>query len=82
MQFNGKFGCDFCLHPGKSVTKGKGHVRVYCEQSYEALPRYPLRTNFQSRNDVNESFKLNFRKPSEVEKHSTESKDVHSLLMR
>lgn len=28
-QFNGKYGCGFCLHMGEVVPKGNGHVRVY-----------------------------------------------------
>ncbi|XP_062599958.1 uncharacterized protein LOC134261548 [Saccostrea cucullata] len=28
-QFNGQFGCDWCLHPGEVVGKGDGHVRAY-----------------------------------------------------
>lgn len=28
-QFNGKFGCNWCLHPGERVEKGKGYVQVY-----------------------------------------------------
>ena len=28
-QFNGKFGCGFCLHPGVVVPKGNGAVRAY-----------------------------------------------------
>jgi hypothetical protein len=28
-QFNGLNGCGYCLHEGKSVKKGRGHVRVY-----------------------------------------------------
>lgn len=28
-QFNGKYGCGQCYHPGKVVLKGKGHCRVY-----------------------------------------------------
>ncbi|CAG5100612.1 Protein of unknown function [Cotesia congregata] len=28
-QFNGEFGCGLCLHPGKSVEKGRGHARIY-----------------------------------------------------
>ncbi|MGH0120675.1 UNVERIFIED_CONTAM: hypothetical protein FKN15_035061 [Acipenser sinensis] len=28
-QFNGKHGCDWCLHPGERVAKGKGFVNVY-----------------------------------------------------
>ena len=28
-QFNGKFGCNFCLHEGVTVQKGRGFVRVY-----------------------------------------------------
>jgi hypothetical protein len=28
-QFNGEYGCSFCLNPGITVQKGHGHVRVY-----------------------------------------------------
>ena len=28
-QFNGEFGCSFCIHPGKVVPKGNGTTRVY-----------------------------------------------------
>lgn len=28
-QFNGTFGCGFCLQEGERVEKGKGHCRVY-----------------------------------------------------
>ncbi|XP_073668003.1 uncharacterized protein [Paramisgurnus dabryanus] len=28
-QFNGKFGCNWCLHPGERVEKGRGYVQVY-----------------------------------------------------
>lgn len=28
-QFNGKFGCSFCLHKGDMIPKGNGMVRVY-----------------------------------------------------
>ena len=27
--FNGRYGCDFCVHPGEVVEKGRGYVRVY-----------------------------------------------------
>ena len=29
MQFNGSYGCHYCEHPGLSVMKGDGHVRVF-----------------------------------------------------
>ncbi|EFX78062.1 hypothetical protein DAPPUDRAFT_320792 [Daphnia pulex] len=29
MQFNGSYGCHYCEHPGISVIKGDGHVRVF-----------------------------------------------------
>lgn len=29
-QFNGKFGCSLCLHPGQHVKVGNGYTRVYC----------------------------------------------------
>ena len=28
-QFNGKFGCSYCLHEGENVTVGRGTTRVY-----------------------------------------------------
>ena len=28
-QYNGKYGCPFCLHPGQTVESGKGMSRVY-----------------------------------------------------
>ena len=28
-QFNGEYGCGFCLHPGVQTRKGKGNSRVY-----------------------------------------------------
>lgn len=39
LQFNGKFGCDWCLHPGESVEKGAGLVRVYPFSVPEPDPR-------------------------------------------
>lgn len=37
-QFNGEFGCDWCLHPGTMVDKGAGKVRTYAydEQKQKA----------------------------------------------
>jgi len=31
-QFNGEYGCSFCLHAGKVTAKGKGFVRSYVHQ--------------------------------------------------
>lgn len=28
-QFNGKYGCNWCLHPGRRVPKGRAFVQVY-----------------------------------------------------
>ncbi|XP_062568275.1 uncharacterized protein LOC134230464 [Saccostrea cucullata] len=33
-QFNGQYGCDWCLHPGEVVHKGDGHVRAYPPGEY------------------------------------------------
>ena len=33
-QFNGEFGCDWCLNPGVVVPKGDGHVRAYSADHY------------------------------------------------
>ncbi|XP_035852374.1 uncharacterized protein LOC116059288 isoform X2 [Sander lucioperca] len=29
IQFNGEYGCDWCLHPGMMVKKGSGYMRSY-----------------------------------------------------
>ena len=34
-QFNGLYGCSWCLHPGQQVEKGNGTVRVYDAKVYE-----------------------------------------------
>ncbi len=34
-QFNGKYGCSWCLNPGEQVAKGNGTVRVYDSRVYE-----------------------------------------------
>lgn len=34
-QFNGRYGCGYCLHPGCLVSKGNGNVRVYMESANE-----------------------------------------------
>lgn len=39
IQFNGKFGCDWCLHPGEMLEKGAGMVRVYPFGVPEPEPR-------------------------------------------
>ena len=50
-QFNGEFGCDFCLHPGEQVPKGKGSVRVY-PQPY-STPTFQPRSLEQHKSDLN-----------------------------
>ncbi|KZS19917.1 Uncharacterized protein APZ42_013528 [Daphnia magna] len=57
VQFNGAYGCDFCLHPGKSVKIGKGSALVYCNRTDGTEPKYPLRSTFQYRNDLKEAIK-------------------------
>lgn len=34
-QFNGRFGCDWCYHPGVTVAKGLGHARVYPYEEHD-----------------------------------------------
>jgi len=34
-QFNGEYGCSWCLHPGQQVEKGNGTVRVYNYTVYD-----------------------------------------------
>jgi len=38
VQFNGHYGCGFCLHPGERIQKGSGTVQVYALNQI-----YPLR---------------------------------------
>ena len=50
-QFNGKFGCNFCLMEGIRVPKGKGNTRVYPEPM-EGLPVAEVRTIEQHKRDM------------------------------
>ncbi|XP_063403282.1 uncharacterized protein LOC134712602 [Mytilus trossulus] len=53
MQFNGKYGCWFCLQPGETYTTNKGghvHIFPYCENE----PKGPLRTVENLQDDVNQ----------------------------
>lgn len=34
-QHNGDCGCDFCLHPGEQISKGRGTIRVYPQPDEE-----------------------------------------------
>lgn len=37
IQFNGKYGCDWCLHPGERIAKGNGFVNIYpCKEDSPA----------------------------------------------
>lgn len=51
-QFNGSFGCGFCLVEGKLIKKGKGHARIYPEpfDCDASLPS--LRTLEQHKRDL------------------------------
>ncbi|KAL1277061.1 hypothetical protein QQF64_023734 [Cirrhinus molitorella] len=40
-QFNGKYGCDWCLHPGERVAKGNGFVNIYPHEEPLAETRHP-----------------------------------------
>lgn len=42
MQYNGSFGCSFCLHPGESTVNKKGNSRIKYTWSHET---HALRTN-------------------------------------
>ena len=61
-RFNGEAGCDFCLHPGEQINKGRGSVRVYPQPDAEAdedasreLIVYPLRSLEQHLRDVRQA---------------------------
>lgn len=59
-QFNGLFGCDWCLNPGIVVKRGRGHCRCYCVQSDESKPNYfsfILRDKIQHERDLKEVLK-------------------------
>jgi len=49
-QFNGEFGCNFCLLKGIRIPKGKWNVRVY-SQPKDGLP-VELRTLEQHKRDM------------------------------
>jgi len=38
-QFNGEYGCAFCLHPGRVVSRGQGTARVYVESCPKPVER-------------------------------------------
>ena len=56
-QFNGKFGCAYCLHPGERVKKGKGNVNAYPSKC-----KYTERTMAQTLEFADEVLKSNPRK--------------------
>ena len=37
-QFNGNYGCSWCLHPGEHVAKGRGFTHVYPLEQFDQLP--------------------------------------------
>lgn len=52
-QFNGSFGCSWCLNPGETIEKGRGHTRVYLD-----VPGgYDLRSHDQMRVDAIDAFR-------------------------
>lgn len=53
-QFNGEFGCSWCLHPDVVMQKGNGTVRSYVYQN-EILNR----TDEDMRGDARDAFNLN-----------------------
>jgi hypothetical protein len=36
-QFNGQYGCSYCLHEGKTVPKGRGFARVYTQEFHDSF---------------------------------------------
>lgn len=44
-QFNGKFGCDWCLHPGEVVEKGRGFVRSYFYKEHAERTHSQFKSN-------------------------------------
>lgn len=40
-QFNGKYGCNWCRNPGKTIPQGKGHCRAYLPSSTSYKERTP-----------------------------------------
>ncbi|PIK38932.1 hypothetical protein BSL78_24227 [Apostichopus japonicus] len=58
-QFNGYFGCSWCLHKGKSVEKGRGSVTVY--QYEEPVPVLRTQANVEA-----EAIKITSGEPSSI----------------
>lgn len=54
-QFNGEYGCFFCLHPGHRTESGRGYSRTYKPGNY------PLRTDQLHKRHVNLSVAMNQR---------------------
>ena len=56
MQFNGKYGCWYCLQPGETYTTNKGgHVHIYPYKEND--PKEPQRTTENLEHDVNQVVK-------------------------
>jgi Transposase family tnp2 len=51
-QFNGEYGCSWCLHPGQVVEKGNGTVRVYDAQMYDKRTCFNLVTHAKQALDI------------------------------
>ncbi len=57
-QFNGAYGCGFCLTEGKRIAKGRGGVRIYPEPFGSNAVPPPLRSIEQHVKDVKEAVKM------------------------
>ena len=47
-QYNGKFGCSYCLHEGERIPVGRGYARIYRKKGLR-------RTKVQHENDAEEA---------------------------
>lgn len=58
-QFNGFFGCAYCLAPGESVQSGRGHAHAYPYMHDQPSGHAVLRTHRQFLADAEEADQIN-----------------------
>lgn len=65
-QFNGKYGCGLCYHPGFRLPFGRGHVRSYSTQDRS----YPLRTHEETMEYARQAQRTNKKHVMGVKGHA------------
>ena len=62
-QFNGEYGCSWCLNPGQVVEKGRGNVRIYDSAKYEMRTHKTFISHAQQSIDSDSAFGVVYATP-------------------